>query len=203
MSSILFARCDLAKTDTTIMKLNKTNIHIWYIVHKTALLIAIPIVILGTALGLWMVLHKDPPYVSPVPVSVSSQLDFVVIYPKGRDIKEDSWEYITAEETLSYTVNIGDNPVVFTLQKVPLVYADDAAAYDRFIGSLKPSINFKVPLGTVSIVNFISAGDFKPEGKSGILKSNGTLLIAHPEKDLTDNQWQNLFKSLTLNKQEN
>ncbi len=182
------------------MKFNKTNIHIWYMVHKTALFILVPIFLLGIIFGLWQVLHNDPLYVSPVPKSVSSQLDFTVIYPKGREVEDDSWKYIKAEETLSYTVNNDGNPIVFTLQKVPLAYADDAAAYDRFIGSLKPYINFKVSLGSVSIVNFISAGDFKPEGKSGILKSNGTLLIAHPEKDLTDNQWQSLFKSLTVDK---
>ena len=182
-----------------LFRLNKTNLHIWYIVHKTTLFVLLAVFLLGLGIGLFKVFYKSSPYVSPVPPTILTQVDFKVIYPKSYDIDTTSWKYIKDEETLSFTVEYGDNSIVFTEQAVPLAYIDDAAAYDRFIGSLKPYINFKVPLGNVSLVSFVTAGDYKPEGKSGILKSNGTLVIAKPQKDLTDKQWQNLFNSLTAN----
>ncbi len=147
----------------------------------------------GTIFGfIWRQNHTP----SPVPATVKSQLNFPVIYPKGYQIDKNSWNYINTEQTLSFSIPNNGNKLVFTEQKVPLSYADDAAAYDRFVGSLKPYINFKVPLGSVSLVAFVTAGDFRPQGRTGILKTKDTLLTAHPDNMMTDQQWLELFKSL-------
>lgn len=172
------------------------DIRDWYLVYKkTALISMVLIMIIGSAtfgaVSYFSRVH------SPVPKRVKSQINFTVLYPKGYPITENSWSYLASEATLSFTLPNNGNPIIFTEQAVPLAYKDDAAAYDRFIGSLKPGINFKVPLGTASLVGFVTAGDYSPQGRSAVLNSHGTLLIAHPEQMLGDTDWYSLLNSLT------
>jgi hypothetical protein len=67
-----------------------------------------------------------------------------------------------------------------------------------FIGSLRPSASFSVPLGTVSLSNFVTSGDFQVIGVTGILKVKSTSLLARPDTPLTDDQWRSLFESLKV-----
>jgi hypothetical protein len=54
----------------------------------------------------------------------------------------------------------------------------------------------------VSIVNFVTSGDYTPAGSSGILNAKGTLMIAHPDvsfkQTLTDNTWRDIFNTLKV-----
>lgn len=135
---------------------------------------------------------------SPVPVNIKNQLNFAVIYPKGYSVDSSSWNYQTSQKILAFIVKKDNYTVAFTEQMTPLAYQNDVAAYNRFIGSLRPSANFNVPLGTVSLANFVTTGDYQPTGPSGILNANGTMLIAHPSRDLSGEEWRNLFESLSV-----
>ena len=171
------------------------SIRDWYLIHTRGIVIfLITLIVLSGMLGalIWRLRQTK----SPVPLNIKSQVHFTIIYPKNYEIDKTSWKYLSSELTLSFAVANNGNPIVFTEQAIPLVYKDDAASYDRFIGSLKPGVNFKVPLGNVSLVGFVTAGDYSPEGRSGVLKAKGTLLIAHPGQQISDTEWYNLFNSL-------
>jgi hypothetical protein len=135
---------------------------------------------------------------SPVPESIRSQVDFTVLCPKSYDIDGGSWRVDTSDGTrvLTFVVRAPSANITFSQQELPIAYKTDDAAYDRFIGSLKPRANFRVPLGTVSIVNFVSEGNYKSEGASGLLSSEGTLLTAHPDKEISEREWYEVMESL-------
>jgi hypothetical protein len=135
---------------------------------------------------------------SPVPNSIKQQVNFKVIYPKNTPIDSSSWKYTDVSHSLAFNAKIDNISVIFTEQKTPLAYQDDRAAYDRFIGSLRPFANFNTPLGTVSLAHFVTSGDYSPIGQTAILNTHDTLLLAHPDKDLTDDQWQRLFKTIKV-----
>jgi hypothetical protein len=163
---------------------------------KHFLFIAVAVAVIAvTGLYIW----NRTPQISPVPDSIKQQLNYSVLYPTGYTIDPSSWTYLKAQQTVSFNVKLGGNSILFTEEKVPLAYSGDAAAYNRFIGSLKPIANFNVPLGTVSLANFIT-DDLRPVGATGILKAKGTFLLVHPSQNLSNNDWRQLFESLKVDK---
>jgi hypothetical protein len=151
-------------------------------------------------LSVLIVIHFWPKAPSPVPKSVRSQAGFAIIYPDPRSYATtpSAWRYTTSNSTVQFTVTKDGGSIAFTEEETPLAYQNDAAAYNRFIGGLRPSANFNVPLGTVSIANFVTAGDYQIVGKTGILNTQGTLVLAHPDTSLSDDQWRALFQSLQV-----
>lgn len=145
------------------------------------------------------VIHFWPQPPSPVPPQIRSAAGFTIIYPQGYQVSPSSWDYSTSQKIVTFTATKDGVAVVFSEQRTPLAYQDDAAAYNRFIGGLRPRINFEVPLGTVSIANFVTAGDYQIVGESGILNTHNTLIVAHPQtKQPSDDQWRDVFQSLQL-----
>jgi hypothetical protein len=149
---------------------------------------------LALGLYLWLVVFAP----SPVPRSIRRQLNFKVLYPSGDAIDANSWKYTSDSQTLGFNAHRKDFTASFTEQRTPLAYQDDAAAYSRFIGSLRPSATFKTRLGEVSITRFIAAGKFEDSGKAAILNTNGTMVVIHPSRELTDNEWRELVDALVV-----
>ena len=149
-------------------------------------------------LSIFLTIHFWPKAPSPVPANIQREAGFTIMYPdpRGYSYKNAGWSYTPKDGSVSFTVKKDGYSVAFNEQETPLAYQNDVASYNRFIGSLRPSANFDVPLGTVSITNFVTAGDYQVVGKTGILNAQNTLLLAHPDTDLTDNQWRELFESL-------
>jgi hypothetical protein len=135
---------------------------------------------------------------SPVPANIKHQINFRVIYPKKYPIDTNSWKYLSSEKTLSFNAVINNNSVTITEQKAPLAYQNDKAAYNRFIGSLRPSANFDSPLGSVALTNFVTASDYQTVGATGILNAKGTMLLAHPTNNISEDDWRNLFNSMKV-----
>jgi hypothetical protein len=174
----------------------KVNRQIWFLLHKKVAIVTIVIVFMLTICAFLLKWQIDKTSASPVPKSINSRLDFKVIYPHAFQIKTDSWSYLESEKTLAFTVQDNKVDITFTQQKTPLAYQDDETAYNRFIGTLRPLANFKVPLGDVSIVSFVEQGSYNPVGRTGILNAQGTMLLVHPEKEISEDDWLRLFRSL-------
>src|SRR5579862_750287 len=150
-------------------------------------LIAAWSILIGAALLIFW-LWPGPP--NPVPKNIKDAASFSIIYPANYSKKTSDWQYRTSDASVYYKVIPADYSVVITEEKVPLAYQDDQAAYDQFIGTLRPTATFNSSLGSVSIVNFVTAGDYQNVGLSAILKTKDTLMIAHPSRDLSDDEWR-------------
>ena len=146
--------------------------------------------------GVYLVAHHNP---SPVPADIRSQVSFKIFYPAGGYVIDPTtWKYLPGTKTLNFVAKEGNSSVVFTEQETPLAFANDQAAYQRFIGGLKPSATFDSPQGSVSITGFVTAGDFQNVGRTAILNAQGTLVLAHPSGNFSDDQWRSLFQSLNV-----
>ena len=146
-----------------------------------------------------LVVHFWPQGPDPVPTIIKRQAGFSIIWPAGYQIDANTWKYLDTEKSVQFSAKKDGITTVFTEEATPLAYQNDVAAYNRFIGSLRPRANFDVPLGTVSISNFVTQGDYQVVGETGILNAKGTLVLAHPDTQLTDDQWRSLFESLKVN----
>lgn len=143
-----------------------------------------------------LLVHFWPGPPNPIPPEIRKQAKFTILYPQGYSIATSSWKYLTDTDSVQFTAVKSGVHTVFTEEVTPLEYQDDAAAYNRFIGSLRPIANFNVALGIVTVANFVTAGDFQIVGKTGILNTHGTLVLAHPDTEIADEQWRDLFESL-------
>lgn len=129
------------------------------------------------------------------PANIRQSTDITLLVPSDTDITLSNWR--SNDEAVTYTAKVSGRSVVVTLQKVPLQYKDDAAAYERFVGSLKPFAVFKVPLGSVALINLVEESSFAPNGQSAVLNAEGTLLVARPEGGtMNQDDWTTLFESM-------
>lgn len=156
----------------------------------------IVLVLLIIACTGWYFLHPAP----RSPKYIRLQASFAVLLPTNKSIRLQDWYYNPSDQTVSFVAYVNNQKVVFTEQALPLRYRDDRAAYDRFIGSLKPVANFRSPLGTVSLVRMVEVGTYTPGGDSAILAAQGTLLVAHPPDPITQDDWGLLFSTLRAEK---
>lgn len=165
-----------------------------FVKHNKEWMISWSVIILAIVL----IVKFWPQGPSPVPLNIRTQAMFSIIYPSGYNIEGKSWKYNGSQKSVEFVAQKDNYSVTFTEEKTPLEYQNDLAAYNRFIGSLRPRANFDVPFGAVSISNFVTAGDYQVVGETGILNTKGTLILAHPNMQITDDQWRGLFESLKV-----
>ena len=175
------------------MKLMATSRREWLKENKTWLITWASIAIIFV-----LVVHFWPQPHSPVPASIKAKANFGIIYPRDYDVNAKSWKYVYADGSVQFSVKKDGVETIFTEQETPLAYQNDVAAYGRFIGSLRPRANFDVRLGTVSIVNFVTANKYELVGETGILNARGTLVLVHPTSKIADDEWRNLFELLKV-----
>lgn len=137
----------------------------------------------------------------PLPADISKQLSFRSIYPTSQagKITGPGYTYLASQKTLSFTVSTAGTSVVFTEQPAPSSVGSGSQVYYQALG-LHPYAQFVSKLGPVALVKFYHTGTLTPAGQSGILAADGTLLTAHSEKNLTNEQWKDLFNSLKISK---
>src|SRR6266567_901950 len=138
------------------MKTIYRKLRFWVSAHKVLSLILIVGVCLAV-LAIAGLLILRPAFGSRIPAGIKRQVGFTVLYPIDRAVGLDNWKYLHGQNSLSFTAHASNFSVIFTEQTVPLAFQDDVAAYNRFIGGLRPKASFKTSLGTVSLVNFVTA----------------------------------------------
>lgn len=175
----------------------KINREIWLMAHKRALIMAVVLLIILAGAAGYKLLVKAP---NPVPPGVSAKANFSIVYPTPSTINSESWTYSDKQKTVNFISNQPGFTVTFTEQEVPLAYQNDESAYGRFIGGLRPTINFNSKLGSVSVTNFVTAANYQPAGETAVLKTQDCLVLVHPSRNLTDDEWRSVFNSLSITK---
>jgi hypothetical protein len=135
---------------------------------------------------------------NPLPDNLKNQISFKIIYPENTGhIDESSFLYKTESKVLSFSVKKEDKKIVFTEQTAPENVGDGNQVSFQAIG-LHPYANFQSKLGPVALAKFWESKNLDPYGQSAFLVSNGTLLNAHSDKDLTNAEWKDLINSLKV-----
>ncbi len=138
---------------------------------------------------------------NPLPTSIKNQVSFKIVYPAASLAKIDinSYDYQAGNKVLTYKVDFAGSSIIITQQPAPDKLGVDTQAYYPAIG-IHPYAQFNTKLGTVALTKFWQSSTLKPTGQSAILATNGTMVLAHSDKDLTDQQWKSLFDSLKITK---
>lgn len=151
--------------------------------------------LIGMTIALWLFLPQ-PSY--NIPKEVMEQNAFAVFVPASGSkwqIDESATEHLPESNVLSFNfVREGYPIIVMTQQAKPAVFDDVPNYYSIMLNKLHEYRQLDTRIGTVTLTH--------PEelkGKqSAVGNLRGTLFFAHPDKDLTDQQWTEFFSSLKV-----
>jgi flagellar basal body-associated protein FliL len=166
----------------------KTGPSKWTVIFGAVVFLVVAAVLIVFLLG------RDK---NPIPPSVKSQLSFRPAYPSSSTSNSTNFKYQADQKALIYNYNFNGTNIVFTEQSAPSTVGSGSQVYYQALG-LHPYAQFVSKLGPVALVKFYNPGTLTPAGESGIMATSGTLVIAHADKDLTNEQWQALFNSLKI-----
>lgn len=115
---------------------------------------------------------------------------------------DDIWQIDAATVELSkdtsvltYTLRTESNRIVLSQQASPQAFTDIPGYYPKLLDKLHQYDEVSTRLGTVTLTR----PDELKGGQSAVLNtSKGTLMFAHPDKDLSSGQWKEFFDSLAL-----
>lgn len=139
---------------------------------------------------------------SPIPVKISKQLEAPALLPattsNSFSIDKASFKYDSANKVLSYIVDTSPPVIHITIteQPTPSEFIDIPDAYTKLVNSFSPFLTFDSPPGTVNIGRPTQLHG----NQAAVLQGQGDLLFAHPDHDLTETQWRQLFNSLSITK---
>jgi hypothetical protein len=139
--------------------------------------------------------------VNPLPDSIKSQVSFKVVYPSSKSGKLSSsgYQYQAGQKALTFSLDKGGTNIVFSEQTAPNTVGNGSQVYYQALG-LHPYAQFASKLGPVALAKFYNPGTLSYLGQTGVMAASGTLVTAHPDKDLTNSQWKDLFDSLKITK---
>jgi hypothetical protein len=152
----------------------------------------IGLVIITVAVTAAMLL-KPKPFLPP---KIKSKTTSVVFVSKAPNIlnNQNSVKYDDRIKLLSYQATLFGVHSVISEQPTPDSFTDIPQVYQKVLNSWKEYKNFSAPLGTVYLTRPGDQG-----GKQvAVLNAKGTLMFVKPDKDLTEDQWRQYFKSIEV-----
>lgn len=159
---------------------------------------ALCVLLIGVTAAFFAVRHFTA---SPIPQGVIRQIDFAVMYPKSsKDVSFDrnSIKYDPETKVLSFIVITYGISSTFTEQATPDPFTDIPNYYQTFADKMNSYRSFDTYNGRVDITRPTTLkGD-----QALLMNAKGTLLFAHPTRDLNEQQWRALINSLQIQKQD-
>jgi len=136
------------------------------------------------------------PAKNTIPPGIRSQLSFKTVFPT-KNYDPVSFRVIPANHALQFTGTESGIRVVVTEQSLP---ANSGPTPDKEPAVLLNHLGVRyfnqtpTKLGILTVAKFWT-NNYVPYGQTGILGKNGTLVLARPDKDLSDNQWIDFFNN--------
>lgn len=151
--------------------------------------------------GILMVVRQVNDGPSPLPASIKDRVGFKAAYPPKHvaSIDASTYKYQPDQKVLTFTSRFDGADITFSEQPAPPSLGSGTQVYYPALG-IHPYAQFNTRLGPVALTKFWQSGSLKPAGQAAVLASDGTLIIAHSDQDLTNQQWQDLFDNLKITK---
>jgi hypothetical protein len=164
------------------------------ILHNTKLTIVsllLGVVVIGVAIVVfWPRAH------SIIPAAIARQTNFVLFYPREEpDIKiqTSSIKYSTSIKQFSFIVNYQGRSITFAEQTTPEQFTDIPAYKDAFLTKLGSYETFENSIGRVDLTR-----PKETKNQVAVMISKGTLVFAQTNRDMTEDQWRELFNKIVF-----
>lgn len=166
--------------------------------RKNLLFVFLVLIIFGAVFAGFLYFRNLNP---SVPKEISSQADFPILYPKNKVAG-----YAVPKESIKFHLEKGDKGFQFGVvnfivkrNDTEVTIAEQAypeiLVFDKFVGALQQYDEAGTSLGKV----YLTHPKELKGGQTAVLNSNNsTLLFAKPNRDLTKEEWQEIFNSLEV-----
>lgn len=143
--------------------------------------------------GALLYMHYRQPLISD---TITKQLTSSLYLVRGSAVALDkkSIKYDNELKQLSYTTTFNNVKIIISEQPSPEVFSDVPQYFPKWISSTGAIANFDTPNGKVYLASNPNYG----VNTVAIMNSKGTLLFAKPDKNLTEDQWKQFFRNVTL-----
>lgn len=134
----------------------------------------------------------------PFPPSIRSQVTSTVFVPTGQgiDVDRESAKFDAGIKLLTYNVQVTGTKIVVSEQPTPDSFVDIPQVYDKVIAGLDEYAKFESEHGTVHLTR-----PKELKGKqAAVLNAKGTLMFMKPERDLSADQWRQIFNGMKTTK---
>jgi hypothetical protein len=157
---------------------------LWFLVFIIGLLVGVS----ATVKALW-----PQPF---IPGPIKKQVTSTIFMPSGSQVqnKEGTVKYDSKLKLLSYQSSAFGVNTTVSEQPTPDSFNDIPAVYQKVLDSWKEYASFGNSNGTVYLTR-----PGEQNGKEvGVLNSKGTLMFIKADKDLSGDQWKQLFNNLDI-----
>lgn len=137
-----------------------------------------------------------------IPKAITSQLNYKAIYPSSNGSAPVPTDYVykADENSLTFsTTSPSGVKITIVEQPAPDSLGSDGQVYYPALG-IHPYAQFQSKIGPVALTKFWLTGSLEPLGQTAILAAQGTMLVARPEKNLTNAEWKDFFDTLRIAK---
>jgi hypothetical protein len=159
--------------------------------HKKPLIILIAIlliVLIGVGTALVISRNNSDKL---VPANIRQQISFIIYVPSP-DWQTPPDDMLYTESVLGFASTQSGTSVSINEQATPDIFSEVPQYFPSLLDKLNRYASFDTANGTVYLT--------KPKelkgGQQAVLNSNGTLLFAHPNHPLTNDQWRRFFNTM-------
>ncbi|SRR6266540_4081408 len=144
------------------------------------------LVVLGVLLV--VILHRPA---SPLPAAISKQVRFAIYFPgKPWIVAPDEASYQNG--VLRFGSQQAGKQLVFTEQTTPPVFSEVPQYFPALLAKMNQYASFGSASGTV----YLTKPTELKGGQTAVVENAGTLLFVRPGRDLSDNEWRQLFSTM-------
>jgi hypothetical protein len=149
-------------------------------------------VLLLTATALFLYQYVQI-YRGPIPADIYKKINYDIYLPaEGSTVVEpNSYKFTDEERVLTYALSYAGTRITLSQQPEPEIF-DEGPVYQHLLNKMHQYEEVKVNMGTVTLT--------RPEelkgGQTAVMRSQGTLFFARPDKDLSSKEWQAFFDVL-------
>jgi hypothetical protein len=157
----------------------------------------IALAVIAGSLSLIFFHRHQPPAKVQIPDNISRQYDFTPLIVKETQpsqvaAESKTFKYDKQDKVLSFVIDVQNKQVTVTEQAYP-----DALIFDKVISSFNVYNSFDSKTGKVYL-GHPSPSAAPGASQAAVTRTDSLLIFAKPDQSLTDEQWQQLFGSLSV-----
>jgi len=130
-----------------------------------------------------------------IPPQLARQISFTIFWPNSvnANANKQSIKYDSQEGVFSYVVSINAVSTTVTEQATPSEFVDISTYFPALINHMNNYDTFGSANGNVYLTR-----PNNTNGETAVINHNGTLLFAHAQGNLSENNWRLFFNNLQV-----
>jgi hypothetical protein len=152
------------------------------------------VLMVGLVIGAYAIFR---PQSSPIPKDINQKISHSIFVPaqsSGWRLDKTATSYNNDTGVLNTYLLSRNNRITMTQQNTPQTFKDVPTYYPALLNKLHEYSEIQTSNGTVGLTK----PDELKGGQSAVANISDTLMFLHPDHDLTDQQWKQLFNNLDI-----